>query len=134
MFMDANSREPDSIKIVVIDDDRVTLTMLETFLKKQGFQVTAAQDGEAGLALVQHERPDIVITDMLIPKVHGIDLCQKIKSDDGLKHTAVILMTAVYKGLPFKQDVNEASADFCIEKPLDMAKILELVKTLTKSS
>ena len=131
--MDANNREPDPIKIVVIDDDRVTLTMLETFLKKQGFQVAAAQDGETGFALVQHERPDIVITDMLIPKVHGIDLCQKIKSDDGLKHTAVILMTAVYKGLAFKQDVNEAGADFCIEKPLDMAKILELVKTCTKS-
>jgi len=130
MSTDVNNQESGSKKIVIIDDDRVTLTMLETVLKKQGFQVSTAQDGAAGLALVQSQRPDIVITDMLIPKIHGIDLCQEIKTDEELKSTKVILMTAVYKGLHFKQDVDEAGADYCMEKPLDMAKILELVTNL----
>lgn len=128
--MDVNDPGSAPKKIVIVEDDRVTLTMLETVLKKQGFQVSTAQDGAAGLALVQLQKPDIVITDMLIPKIHGIDLCQEIRADEELKSTKVILMTAVYKGLHFKQDVDEAGADYCIEKPLDMAKILELATTL----
>ncbi len=131
--MDENSRELDQIKILVIDDDRVTLTILDTFLKKQGYHVITAPDGATGLALAQNEQPDIVITDMLIPKVHGIELCQHIKSNEELKNTAVILMTAVYKGMAFKRDVDESGADYLIEKPLDTAKILELIKTLTGS-
>jgi DNA-binding response OmpR family regulator len=107
--------------------------MLEKTLKKQGFRVKTAQDGAAGLALIENEKPDVVFSDMLIPKIDGFDLCREIKSDEKFKHTKVVLMTAVYKGLAFNQLVEEAGADFSLEKPLDMAKILALVESIMKS-
>jgi DNA-binding response OmpR family regulator len=131
--MDGINRDPAPQKIVIIDDDRVALTMMETTLKKHGYQVFSAQDGAAGLALIQKEKPAVVISDMLIPKIHGIELCQEIKSDPALRSTKVILITAVYKGLAFKQDVDDSGADLCLKKPLDMKQIIELVTTLTKS-
>ena len=83
-------------KIVVIDDDRTTAKILERFLKKMGFQVFLAEDGARGYSLVRREKPEILITDMLIPKIHGVELCKIIKGDLALHKTKVILMTSVY--------------------------------------
>ena len=61
-----------------MDDDRVTLTMLEMILSRHKYQVLSAKDGSEALELALKERPDAVISDMLIPKLHGLDLCKKI--------------------------------------------------------
>ncbi|MDH5742869.1 MAG: response regulator, partial [Candidatus Aminicenantes bacterium] len=66
-------------KILLVDDDRVTLTMLEMILSRHKYQVLSAKDGSEALELALKERPDAVISDMLIPKLHGLDLCKKIK-------------------------------------------------------
>ena len=116
-----------SVKIVICDDDRVTLTLLEKSLADHGLQVFAAQDGAEAFELVQNEKPTILISDMLIPKIHGIDLCQKIKADDSLKKTSVILMTAVYKFIAFKDEIKSSGANYFIKKPIAMKKLLALV-------
>ena len=77
-------------RILLIDDDRVTLTMLEMILSRHGYQTLSARDGETGFALASSEKPDIVISDMLIPKMHGFDLCKKIKQDPQLQNIKVI--------------------------------------------
>jgi len=58
------------MKIVIIDDDRITLAVIEKALILEGFWIYSAKDGEEGLALVKREKPDILISDMLIPKIH----------------------------------------------------------------
>jgi CheY-like chemotaxis protein len=111
-------------KILVIDDDRVTLTMLEMVLSRHGFQVLIAKDGAEGWDLVWKERPNVVISDMLIPKIHGLELCSRIKQDPELKKIKVILMTAVYKGVSFQSDAKESGADYFVEKPIDTNGLL----------
>ncbi|MEA2006286.1 MAG: response regulator [Acidobacteriota bacterium] len=117
-------------KIVVIDDDKVTLKLLENTLSKLGLQVFLAQDGEKGLELAKEIKPDIVLSDMLIPKLHGLDLCQRIKSDPELKQIKVILMTAVYKSLPFQQEIKSSGADDFITKPLDINDLTNRIQKM----
>jgi len=119
-------------KILIIDDDRVTLTMLEMILSRHGYQVLSAKDGAEGLDLITKEKPDAVISDMLIPKIHGLELCTKIRQDPQLKDIKVILMTAVYKGAAFQFEAKDSGADHFIEKPIDTNELLDkLDKLLT---
>jgi DNA-binding response OmpR family regulator len=119
-----------AFKIVIIDDDRVTLRLLEKTLADEETEVLSAGDGGEGWKLIQEHRPALVISDMLIPKIHGIELVRLLKEDPVLSETKVILMSAVYKSLPFKKDIHESGADFFIEKPLDMEKLKGYIKKI----
>lgn len=101
--------------------------MLEMILSRHKYQVLSAQDGSRGFELTKKERPDAVISDMLLPKTHGLELCKMIKKDPDLNQTKVILMTAVYKGAAFKFEAKECGADFFIEKPIDTNELLVLL-------
>ena len=122
-----------SHRIVIVDDDKVTLSMLEGILATHGYVVFSSQDGAEAFELVQKEKPDVLISDMLIPKIHGLDLCKKVKEDPGLKQTKVILMTAVYKGIPFKGEIKDCGADDSVEKPLDTHALLVKIEKLLKN-
>jgi DNA-binding response OmpR family regulator len=117
-------------KILVIDDDKVTLTMLEMILSRNGYKVLSANDGAQGYDLAAKEKPDAVISDMLIPKIHGLELCTKIRENPLLQDTKIILMTAVYKGATFQFQAKESGADYFIEKPIDTKGLLDKLKEL----
>ncbi len=117
-------------RILLVDDDRVTLTMLEMILSRHGYTVLSARDGEEGLAILNKEKPDVLISDMLIPKIHGLELCKKVKQDPQLKNINVILMTAVYKGAAFHFEAKECGADHFVEKPIDTKGLLDKLKEL----
>lgn len=111
-------------KILIIDDDRGTLTMLATILSRHGYQTFRAEDGVAGLELVGQKKPDAVICDMLIPKMPGLELCKAIKQDDRLRKIKIILMTGVYKGAAFQSEAKKSGADQYMEKPIDTNELL----------
>jgi len=119
-------------KIAIVDDDRVTLAVIEKALILDGFWVYSAQDGEEGLELVKREKPDILISDMLMPKIHGVDLCKKVKESHELKHTRVILMSAVYKKIAYKDLIRESGADDFMEKPVDLNTLKDKINKLLK--
>ncbi len=119
-------------KIAIVDDDRVTLAVIEKALILDGFWVYSAKDGEEGLALVKREKPDILISDILMPKIHGVDLCKKVKESQKLKHTRVILMSAVYKKITYKDLIRESGADDFIEKPVDLNTLKGKINKLLK--
>jgi DNA-binding response OmpR family regulator len=116
------------IKIVVVDDDRTTLAIIEKTLIVKGFWVYSARDGEEGFELIKKEKPALVISDMLMPKLHGVDLCKKIKNSDDYKNIKIILMTAVYKSnLALKHEAKECGAEDIMNKPLDMKLMLKKI-------
>lgn len=119
-------------KIVLVDDDRVTLAVIEKALILDGFWVYSAQDGEEGLELVKREKPDILLSDMLMPKIHGADLCKKVKESQELKHTRVILMSAVYKKITYRDIIRESGADDFIGKPVDLPDLKDRINKLLK--
>jgi CheY-like chemotaxis protein len=120
-------------KIVLIDDDKTTLQILESVLVRNGYRVFSARDGQTGLDLAKQEKPDVLISDMLLPKVHGIDVCKRIKSDPEMSGTSVILMTGVYKKAVFKQETRDAGADAFLEKPIDTPLLLQTIEKFLKA-
>lgn len=117
-------------KIVLIDDDKTTLQILESVLIRTGYSVFSAKDGKEGLDLAMREKPDIIISDMLLPKVHGIDVCKRIKGDTETSQAKVILMTGVYRKAVFKQESRDAGADAFLEKPIDTPLLLQTIEKL----
>lgn len=121
-----------SVKIVIVDDDRSTLALLERALIMRGFWVYSAKDGEEGFDLINKEHPDLVISDMLMPKIHGVELCKKIRAIPELKHIKFIMMTGVYKGRFGLEEAFDSGADYFITKPIDMDNLLNKIFALLK--
>ncbi len=112
---------------VVIEDDWVTIKLLEHMLAQEGFNVYSAFDGLNGWELIRNHQPDLIVCDMLIPKIHGIEVCRKTKTDPSLKDIPVILMTGVYKGLSYNREIKDAGADGFLEKPIDVEKLTRMI-------
>ncbi|UCC38458.1 MAG: response regulator [Candidatus Aminicenantes bacterium] len=119
-----------SKKIVVVDDDKAILKLLKAYLKKHKFHVFCATDGSQGFDLVKKEKPDILITDMLIPKIHGLDLCRKVKDDPDLENVRVVLMSGLYGKTTFRDDMEGSNADDFIKKPIDLKQLKDLIDKL----
>ena len=119
------------VKIVVAEDDRSSLAFLEKALILRGFWVYGSRDGEEAFKVIKKEMPDLVISDMLMPKMHGLDLCTKIKGSQDLRHIKVIMITGVYPGSIGQREALSHGADSFIVKPIDpdrlVSRIFELL-------
>lgn len=117
-------------KVVIVDDDVKIIILLEKVLGKMGFETFSAEDGDKALELVKKEKPDLLISDMLIPGIHGIELSKMVKTDPELNETIVILMTAVYGKIEMTSSDINSMADGFIEKPIDVKELVNLIGTL----
>jgi DNA-binding response OmpR family regulator len=122
-----------SYKIVIVEDEKVALRLLERTLKQAGFEVFTACDGSSGLKIIRDQIPAIVISDILIPVIDGLELTKIIKKDPKLARIKVVLMSAIYKGQTYRTYIYESGADYFVEKPLDMKKLLDYLKEILLS-
>jgi DNA-binding response OmpR family regulator len=91
-------------KIVVADDDRMFRKAAETTLRRQGYTVATASDGEEALQLIRSERPDIIVLDLIMPKLQGFDVLQVLKQDS----VTAVIPVIVLSSLTQEQDKQEA--------------------------
>jgi DNA-binding response OmpR family regulator len=80
-----------SRKILIVDDDRKTLDLLRLYLERDGYQVLAAQDGRQALDLARQRRPDLIVLDLMLPAVDGLDICRILRAES---KTPIIMLTA----------------------------------------
>src|SRR5688500_16318084 len=80
------------LKILVVEDDRDIAKLLKYNIEKEGHQAVLAQDGEEGVALFRREKPRLVLLDLMLPKVDGLEVCRLIRSDD--KRVPILMLTA----------------------------------------
>ncbi len=119
-------------KVLVVDYDAPSLAAIAKMLKEKRFQVVTAADGKAGYDAFLAERPDLVVLEAMLPKLHGFDLCQKI-SRESQGRVPVIIITGLYKGPKYRQEAtNGMGAAEYFEKPLDTAAFAAAVKRLTR--
>jgi TonB family protein len=115
-------------KILVVDFDQEFQKFLAQFLRNEGFDVSTASDGFAGMDKCKAERPDLVITEAMLPKLHGFELCSRV-THSALHKIPVIIVTGVYRDTVYKTEAMRtfgASAYF--EKPLDTDDLLAAVR------
>lgn len=99
-----------SKKILIADDEQNIVISLEFLMKREGFSVSVARDGEEALAAIQTQRPDLVLLDVMMPKKNGYEVCQAVKADPELASIRVLMLTAkgrdteIAKGLAIGAD------------------------------
>ncbi len=125
-----------AVKILVVDDDPDIIDVLEVLLADEGYDVVAAHDGEEGLAKIRDENPDIVILDLLMPKLDGYGM-YKILQDpqwSRWKDIPIIVLTSVSENVSQRRYELETgvrmNVDEYLEKPIDPDVILERVRRI----
>lgn len=116
-------------RVLVVDDEVYILHILDFILGAESYEVVTATDGEQALQRVREDKPDLVILDIMMPKLDGYETCRIIKQDEETKHIPVILLTA--KGREIDQKLGEeVGASDYITKPFSPAKLIERVQSI----
>ncbi|HET7232998.1 MAG TPA: response regulator [Longimicrobium sp.] len=113
--------------IVLIEDDEASQYVYGTLLRREGYNVRLARFGGAGLRAVREDPPDIVVLDLGLPEVDGIDVLRQLKSDPATRHVPVLVLTVHV----FEHDREAAMAAGCDEflcKPLSPSELLAIVR------
>jgi len=114
-------------EILVVDDEPNIILSLEFLMKKEGYQVRTASNGEEALHALQESKPDLVLLDVMMPRMNGYEVCQAVRSDPKLSSVRIIMLTA--KGRDIEREKGLAlGADDYVTKPFAMRDLVDKVK------
>ena len=116
-------------KIVIVDDEPNIVMTLEYTFKRNNFEVYIARDGSEALEIMNTVIPDVVMLDIMMPKVDGYETLKQIKEDDQLKHTKVVFLTAKNKASDIEKGLK-LGADKYLTKPFSIKKIVSEINEL----
>jgi DNA-binding response OmpR family regulator len=120
----------DKIRVAIIEDDTFLADMYATKFELEGFDMHVANNGEDGLALVKKVKPDLILLDVLMPKMNGFEVLSNLRSDAEFKDTPVILLT----NLGQKEDVDKGlemgAQDYLIKAHFVPSEVVQKVKAL----
>jgi DNA-binding response OmpR family regulator len=119
-------------KILVVDDEKVNVDFFQVMLNKLGFEVATAYDGEEALGKVNVFKPDIILLDLIMPKLSGFELTTILKKDAKTKHIPIIILTAV-DDIKEKVDMLELGIEDYITKPFNFIEILARIRSILRS-
>jgi DNA-binding response OmpR family regulator len=112
------------LTVLVIDDDPVILELLRVNFEIEGFDVICATDGEEGLKRAQADHPDVVISDIMMPRRDGLQLLNDLRADPGTEHLPVILLSAKAQRNEVQQGLDMGADDY-ITKPFDPLELID---------
>lgn len=124
---------PSNANILVIDDNEANRYALTRMLKTAGFEVHCAEDGMTGLALTAQLRPDLVVLDIRLPDISGLEVCARLKADPVLCRTPVLHVSASYVQPADQARGLESGADGYLVEPVDPAVLLATVRALLRA-
>ena len=113
--------------ILVVDDERLQIKLLQSVLSSNGYQVLTAETGEVCLEILKHNRPDLILLDIMLPGIQGKAICEIIKKDEATKSIPVVFVTAK----DTDEDIQagfDAGAEAHLTKPIDSVVLLATLK------
>jgi len=119
-----------SKRILVADDDPDMVDFMTLPLRKRGYTITAGGNGEEALALARQDRPDLMILDVSMPRLNGLEACERLKRDDQLKSIPVMLITATASLLPPPEILYELQVEGYLIKPFSVRVLVEKIEHL----
>lgn len=121
-----------SHRILIADDEPNIVLALEFLMKKEGYEVETASDGEQALLAIGRTHPDLVLLDIMMPNLDGYEVCQRMRSDPSLRDIVVIMLTA--KGREVEREKGLAlGADVYITKPFSTREVVQKVREVLGS-
>lgn len=119
------------LKVLVVDDEDNIIELIRLGLRYEGFQVETASNGEQGIALAQRVNPDLVILDVMMPGIDGIEVCRRLRNNPTTRDVPILMLTA-------KDEVSDrilglqTGADDYLTKPFDFYELLERIKAILR--
>ncbi len=118
-----------SKKILIVDDEQHVIRSLTFVLKKEGYDVSSAVNGEDAIARVHESKPNLMFLDVMMPKKSGYEVCQEVKSNPGLSDIHIIMLTAKGQEADRERGLNSGADEF-MTKPFSPRGVVERVKEL----
>jgi two-component system alkaline phosphatase synthesis response regulator PhoP len=116
-------------KILIVDDEPNIVISLEFLMRREGFEILVARDGEEALQSIRAQRPDLVLLDIMMPRINGFEVCRQVRADPALSGTRIVMLSA--KGRPAQIAEGLAlGADGYITKPFSTRNLVAQVKSL----
>lgn len=119
--------------VLAIEDNNSNMLLISRVVEAEGYDLIRAEDGNSALELLTSETPDLILLDINIPGIHGLDLARQLKSDDRLARIPVIATTANVL-LGDKERCLEAGCDAYLPKPLDIRELRQMMSTYLTNS
>ena len=116
-------------RILITEDSPTVLEILKSVLEEEGYEIVSATDGQQALNLAKTEKPDLIVLDLMLPKIDGYKVCRMLKFDEKYKNIPIIMLTARTK----ESDENlgkEVGADAYIRKPFQPEVIIDQIRKL----
>ena len=118
------------MKVLIVDDQYINRYLLEVLLTGYGFEVVSAEDGMKALELIRENGIDLIISDILLPKMDGFQFCREIKSNPEYQHIPFVFYTAAYTEKKDQEFAESLGADRFILKPTDPAEFIAIIRNL----
>ena len=128
--LDVDASLPEAL-VLLVDDNQQNLELILAYLDDRGCRTITAVDGVEAMRMVEQERPDLVLLDVMMPRMSGFEVCQKIKSDPATRDIAVIMVTALNEVPDYERAVESGTDDF-LSKPVNKIELLTRVKSLLR--
>jgi CheY-like chemotaxis protein len=130
--MPASSPQPSSHpRVLIADDNPQGVELLEAYLSGTDYEIRTAADGEETLRQVRQWQPDLILLDIMMPKISGFEVCKRLRADPATRETAVLMITALDQPSDVERAV-EAGTDDYLTKPINKNELLLRVRSLLK--
>ena len=120
---------PDNTRALVVEDSRTIASIVRHYLQLEGFEVLIAADGVAGLETARRERPRVIVTDLNMPGMGGLDMVRALRADPGTRDIAILMLTSD-ESPETAQQAMAAGADEYILKPVDPQRLAARVRAV----
>lgn len=117
--------------ILIADDNAVTLQLLSTFMEKEGYTAHTCNNGTAALSLAREKQPDLIILDIMMPHMDGIETCKRLKKDATTQHIPVLFLTSKVESRDKSKAFDAGAVDY-ITKPFERPEVMARVQTHLK--
>jgi two-component system, OmpR family, alkaline phosphatase synthesis response regulator PhoP len=123
----------DKKKILIVDDEKALVSLVALHMQTSGYEVFIANDGWSAIDICKHDKPDLIILDLMLPKLSGWEVCRRIREDNGLKDIAILMLSARSE-TDDKVRAFDVGADDYVTKPFSPRELVARVKRILKRS
>lgn len=117
-------------KIIFIEGDQIMINAIKAQLEEENFEILVAMDGESGVNIVTKEKPDLVVLDLVLPKMHGLDVLEVLKKDTETSGIPVLILTNLGQTEDIKKGLKLGASDYYVKSDTSLDKIDEKIKEL----
>ena len=119
-------------RILIADDEPNILISLEYLMKREGYAVSVARDGEEALQAILRDRPELVLLDVMMPKKTGFEVCQEVRANDAARDTLILMLTAKGRDTDVAKGLG-SGADAYMTKPFSTKELVQKVREMLES-